>query len=46
MNEVAEESSKVSVREGLKVLLLQNLGMFVGITTLFMLAKYQGSIQF
>lgn len=46
MNEVAEESSKISVLAGLKVLALQNIGIFLGITTLFVLAMYQESIQF
>ncbi|CAG7785223.1 unnamed protein product [Allacma fusca] len=46
MNEIAEETSKLSVMKGLKVLVLQNLGLFTGITILFVLAKYQDNIQF
>lgn len=46
MNEIAEETSKISVRKGLWVLFLQNIGMFTGITALFILAKYQDNIQF
>lgn len=46
MNEIAEETSKVSVWKGVKVLILQNLGLFTGITVLYVLAKYQENIQF
>jgi hypothetical protein len=46
MNEIAEETSKISLMKGMKVLALQNLGLFTGIATLFLLAKYQDSIQF
>ena len=46
MNEVAEESSKISVWRALRVLLLQNIGIFIGITALFVLAMYQDNIQF
>lgn len=46
MNEIAEETSKVSVKKGLITLLLQNLGLFSGISALFLLALYQDSFQF
>ena len=45
MNEISEETSKLSVSKGLKVLLLQNIGLFSGITILFVLAKYQDDIK-
>jgi len=46
MNEIAEETSKISLKKGMWVLFLQNIGMFVGIMALFLLAKYQDNIHF
>jgi len=46
MNEVAVENSKISLKKGLQVLLLQNFGLILGVSALFFLAKYQDSIQF
>ncbi|KAK2722275.1 metal cation symporter ZIP14-like [Artemia franciscana] len=45
LNEVAEEASKESLGSALKVLSLQNLGIFIGIAALYTLAKFQDSIQ-
>lgn len=46
MNEIAQETSKISVRKGFLTLLLQNVGLFAGITALYLLALYQDSFQF
>ncbi|ODN00585.1 Zinc transporter ZIP14 [Orchesella cincta] len=46
MNEIAQETSKVSVRKGIITLFLQNMGLFAGITALYLLAKYQDRFQF
>jgi hypothetical protein len=46
MNEVAEEASKVSLKKGFHTLLLQNIGMSIGVLALYCLARYQDSISF
>ena len=46
MNEIGGKASKVSVKKGLLVLLIQNIGILVGIFALFILAKYQDNIKF
>ncbi|KAJ9579295.1 hypothetical protein L9F63_024599, partial [Diploptera punctata] len=46
MNEVAAEASKVSVKASLFTLLLQNVGMWIGVSILYILARYQDSINF
>lgn len=46
MNEIAQETSKISVKHGLITILLQNIGLFTGITALYLLALYQDSFQF
>ncbi|XP_075219085.1 metal cation symporter ZIP14-like [Lycorma delicatula] len=46
MNEVAEEASQQSVHSALVTLLLQNIGMGVGVTVLYLLARYQDSFSF
>jgi hypothetical protein len=46
MNEVAEEASKVSLKKAFHTLLLQNIGMGTGIFALYVLARYQDSINF
>lgn len=46
MNEVAEEASKVSWRNALYTLFLQNVGMLTGVTVLYLLARYQDHINF
>lgn len=44
MNEVLEIASKKSVKDALWVLFLQNVGMMLGIFSLFTLAYYQDNI--
>jgi hypothetical protein len=46
MNEVAEEASKVSLKKAFQTLLLQNIGMGIGVLALYILARYQDSINF
>lgn len=46
MNEVAEEASKVSLKKAFHTLFLQNIGMGIGILALYILARYQDSINF
>ncbi|XP_021922760.1 zinc transporter ZIP14-like isoform X2 [Zootermopsis nevadensis] len=46
MNEVAEEASKVSLKKAFHTLFLQNVGMGIGILALYVLARYQDSINF
>jgi hypothetical protein len=46
MNEVAEEASKVSWKKACYTLLLQNIGMGIGVLALYVLARYQDSITF
>ncbi|KAG8238878.1 hypothetical protein J437_LFUL018750 [Ladona fulva] len=46
MNEVAEEASKISAKKAFQTLLLQNVGMGLGVCTLYILALYQDSIDF
>lgn len=46
MNEVAEEASKVSLKKAFHTLLLQNIGMGIGVLALYILARYQDSINF
>ncbi|XP_069694535.1 metal cation symporter ZIP14-like isoform X2 [Periplaneta americana] len=46
MNEVAEEASKLGLKSGFQTLLLQNLGMGIGVTALYVLARYQDNINF
>ena len=45
MNEVAETASHQSVGQALKVLALQNTGVILGISALFVLAKFQDQIN-
>ena len=45
LNSMIDNLSKESLTEALKVFLLQNIGMLVGIFSLFTLAKYQDDIQ-
>jgi len=45
MNEVAEEASRQSVAEALKILALQNVGVILGVCALFVLAKFQDQIR-
>lgn len=40
MNEVVEEASKESIGAAFQALVLQNIGIFTGVTALFLLAKY------
>ena len=44
MNEAAEKASAVSVSRGLRVLLVQNIGMMVGVFSLFALAYFADSL--
>jgi hypothetical protein len=46
MNEVAEEASRESVPQALKVLTLQNIGILSGVGALYLLAKFQDQIRF
>lgn len=46
MNEVAEEASRVSWKKACHTLLLQNIGMGIGVLALYVLARYQDSINF
>jgi zinc transporter 14 len=46
MNEVAEEASKVSWKRACHTLLLQNIGVGTGVLALYVLARYQDSINF
>lgn len=46
MNEIAEEASRESVTQALKILLLQNVGIIFGVLALYFLAKYQDLIRF
>ena len=41
MNEVLEKASKKSVRAALWVIFLQNIGLFIGVFSLFTLAYFQ-----
>ena len=45
MNEVASKAAEGGLSEVLKVLFLQNIGMLLGIGTLFVLAYWQDSIK-
>ena len=45
MNEVASKASECGMKEAIKVLILQNIGIFIGISTLFILAYWQDSIK-
>lgn len=44
MNEAAEKASGISVTQGLRMLLIQNVGMMTGCFSLFALAYYQDSL--
>ncbi|EFX86005.1 hypothetical protein DAPPUDRAFT_98346 [Daphnia pulex] len=46
MNEVAEEASRESVPQALKVLTLQNIGILSGVGALYLLARFQDQIRF
>lgn len=46
MNEVAEEASRESVSQALKVLTLQNIGILSGVGALYLLARFQDQIRF
>ena len=46
MNELAEEASRESVPQALKVLALQNIGILSGVGALYLLAKFQDQIRF
>lgn len=46
MNEVSQQASRKSVAQALHVLLLQNIGMFVGVAALYVLALFQDQIRF
>jgi zinc transporter ZupT len=41
-----EEASKISTKRTLHVLMLQNIGILIGISSLFLLAKYSEHINF
>ena len=45
LNSTLDQLSKQSFSETLKVFLLQNIGIIIGILSLFTLAKYQDDIQ-
>ena len=45
MNELAEEASRESLGQALKVLGLQNVGVLFGVGALFILAKFQDQIR-
>ena len=44
MNEAAEKASSVSVCRGLRVLLVQNIGIMLGVFSLFSLAYFSDSL--
>ena len=46
MNEAAEKASSVSVGRGLRVLLVQNIGIMIGVFSLFALAYFADSLTF
>ncbi|RXG58461.1 Zinc transporter ZIP10 [Armadillidium vulgare] len=45
MNETATKAAECSVRDSIQVLILQNLGMFLGVFILFVLAYFQDRIS-
>ena len=45
LNSTMDQMSKQSVKSALAVFFLQNVGILVGIFSLFILAKYQDDIQ-
>ena len=45
LNSTMDQMSKQSVKSALVVFFLQNVGILVGIFSLFILAKYQDDIQ-
>jgi len=46
LNEVVENASRISVGKALRIFLIQNVGILIGISSLFTLAKFQDEIQF
>lgn len=46
MNEAAEKASAISLSRGLYIILLQNIGIFIGCFTLYSLAYYESSFHF
>ncbi|XP_055335388.1 metal cation symporter ZIP14-like [Paramacrobiotus metropolitanus] len=45
MTHTAEEASSVSIREGLIMLLIQNIGMICGFGIMFLMARYGGELE-
>jgi zinc transporter ZupT len=45
MTHASEEASAVSVKEGVWMLLIQNVGMLTGFAVMFLLARYTPSMQ-
>lgn len=46
MTHASEEASAVSIKEGLVMLSIQNVGMITGFAIMYLLARYGGDIQF
>lgn len=44
MNETATQAAEKGILDVIAVLLLQNIGLFLGVFSLFLLAYYQDSI--
>jgi len=45
LNSTMDQKSKVSVKDALFVFVLQNVGVILGIVSLFVLARFQDEIQ-
>ncbi|CAB4056822.1 SLC39A14 [Lepeophtheirus salmonis] len=45
LNETIDKVAKVNIKEALCIFLIQNIGILIGIGSLFFLAKYQDDIQ-
>lgn len=46
LNEIVENASREGVGRALRIFLIQNIGILIGISSLFTLAKFQDEIQF
>jgi zinc transporter 14 len=45
LNSTMDQKAKISVKDALFVFMLQNLGIILGIVSLFVLARFQDEIQ-